>query len=241
MREPAFEGELRGLFPALTDVQWDQLHRYYELLTEWNERINLTAIVEAQDVYVKHFADSLLVQTLPAWRAMPDGSRIADVGTGAGFPGLVLAIAEPGRSFVLVDALNKRVRFLQEVVDELGLKNVACVHARAEEAGRRMGLRDACDAVVSRAVARLNVLLEYTLPLARRGGMVIAYKGPAAIEEIEDGRGAAKRLGGGDVQSFERTLPFGAGTRLFLVIDKLRETPKGYPRRPGAPAKQPLV
>lgn len=215
--------------------------RYYELLVEWNQRMNLTNIVDRREVYVKHFYDSVWLREVPAWqRLMRSGCRAVDVGTGAGFPGLALAILVPDCEFVLLDALQKRIGFLTTVVEELGLSNVQVVHARAEDGARQSGLRGAFDAVLSRAVARLNVLMEYTLPFARVGGAVFAYKGPGVEEEWADGMAAASVLGGSLEERIERQLPEDMGKRVVVVVPKRAATPRVYPRKAGTPQKQPL-
>ncbi len=215
--------------------------RYYELLVEWNERMNLTNIVDRQEVYVKHFYDSVWVREIPEWqRVMRKGGRAVDVGTGAGFPGMALAILEPECEFVLLDALQKRVGFLMTVANELGLQNVRVVHARAEDGARQSGLRASFDAVLSRAVARLNVLMEYTLPFAKVGGTVFAYKGPGVEEEWQDGEVAAKALGGSLTDRVDRPLPEGMGERVLVVVPKVTQTPRAYPRKAGTPQRQPL-
>lgn len=214
---------------------------YYELLVDWNSRVNLTHITQRREVYVKHFYDSVWIRSRPEWqRLVVSGSRVVDVGTGAGFPGMALAILEPDKQFVLVDALQKRVAFLNAVVASLGLENVEVVHARAEDAAHLKQWRERFDLVVARAVARLNVLLEYTLPFARVGGAVFAYKGPGVDEELPDGKFAAKRLGGEVADTLQWQLPDELGERTLVVIDKVASTQREYPRKAGTPQKQPL-
>ncbi|MDQ0190945.1 16S rRNA (guanine(527)-N(7))-methyltransferase RsmG [Alicyclobacillus cycloheptanicus] len=226
----------------LPERQRRQFERYYEMLVDWNQRMNLTGITEKQEVYIKHFYDSVWIRELPAWReVMKPGACAVDVGTGAGFPGLALAICHSDCEFVLMDSLNKRVGFLQAVAAELGLSNVQVVHARAEDAGRDKAYRERFDCVLSRAVARLNVLMELMLPLVKVGGMAFAYKGPALDEELAEAEGAIQTLGGGVHRSVTFTLPQGAGTRTLLCVPKQRKTPAAYPRKAGVPQKSPLA
>lgn len=229
----------------LTAVQRHQLDDFYRLLIEWNSRMNLTNITDRNDVDVKHFYDSLWIRELPDWRQTLQPSeasaRVLDVGSGAGFPGIPLAICEPSRSFVLLDSLNKRVGFLQTVVRELGLGNVQAIHARAEDVGHLPQFRDSFDAVVSRAVARLPVLVELMLPFVRVGGTAFVYKGPDVVAEVADAKYAVRALGGEISQVAERQLPDGAGGRSIICVRKRAVTPAMYPRRAGLPQKEPLV
>lgn len=232
--------ELREYFPSLGDVAWARLHRYYELLVAWNEKMNLTAIIDEREVYIKHYFDSFMVRELDMWTRLQHGARIADVGTGAGFPGMVLAIAEPEKQFVLFDALNKRIRFLDTVIHELGLANVELVHGRAEDVGHLPSYRETFDVVFSRAVARLNVLAEYGIPLLRVGGSFIAYKGPTAADEALEATSAVKKLGGSELDLVEMKLPLEMGTRFFITLRKLTVTPLSYPRQAGTPQRFPI-
>ncbi|WP_067930419.1 16S rRNA (guanine(527)-N(7))-methyltransferase RsmG [Alicyclobacillus kakegawensis] len=228
------------------EAQWSQAQRaafarYFELLAEWNERMNLTAVTEEAEVYVKHFWDSLAVLGVPEFsEALMGAGNIADVGTGAGFPGLPLAICRPQARVVLMDALQKRTKFLQVVVDELGLSNVEVVHGRVEDLARARAWRQRFDVVVSRAVARLNVLLELTVPLARRGGLVVAYKGPQVDEELADGRRAAGKLAAKVERVVRAELPEGAGERALVLVRVLGQVAPSYPRKAGTPQRRPL-
>jgi 16S rRNA (guanine527-N7)-methyltransferase len=213
---------------------------YFRLLVDWNERINLTSITDRDEVFVKHFEDSLLVTCVEEWGALKKGSRVVDVGTGAGFPGLPLAIAQPAVDFVLCDALGKRVQFLEAVKTELGLKNVKVIHGRAEDLARQASFRNQFDAVVSRAVARLNVLAEITMPFARVQGHVFAYKGPSVSEELEDGKRAVEQLGGRVKRIDRMSLPHGQGDRALVVLEQTQITPKTFPRKSGTPQRKPL-
>ncbi|MEE0913267.1 MAG: 16S rRNA (guanine(527)-N(7))-methyltransferase RsmG, partial [Ruminococcus sp.] len=176
----------------LNENQLNQLERYFELLIEWNEKINLTAITDTEGVAVKHFADSL---TFFNYIDVPENASIIDVGTGAGFPGIVLKIARPDIKLTLLDSLNKRLKFLQIVIDELGL-DAELIHSRAEDGGQDIDLRESFDFVVSRAVAQLNVLSEYCIPYARLSGSFVALKGPDADNEIQNSKRAIQALGG---------------------------------------------
>ena len=221
----------------LTEEQLGQFGKYYALLVEWNGKMNLTAMTEPGDVAVKHFIDSL-----SGWdgEVFQGNERIIDVGTGAGFPGIPLKIFQPGLRLTLLDSLNKRVRFLQAVVDALGLQDVACIHGRAEEAARDKSLREGFDIAVSRAVARLPVLAEYCLPFVRVGGIFLAWKGLQYKEEAQEAGQAAKILGGGSIRMRRVELPGLEETRAILCIPKERPAPKAYPRKAGTPLKHPL-
>ena len=222
----------------LDDNRTDQLMLYYSLLLEWNNKMNLTAITDPKEVAVKHIVDSLSAFDGSLFR---DGVRAVDVGTGAGFPGLVLKIYFPSMELVLLDSLQKRVKFLETVVSELGLKGVSCVHGRAEEAGRQKEYREQFDLAFSRAVARLSVLAEYTLPFVRVGGSLLALKGAKYAEEMEEAGTAAKILGGSVPTSKTVKLPGLDDGRAIVRIDKIKPTPKAYPRKSGTPEKKPLV
>ena len=221
---------------VLTEEKINQLDKYYELLIEKNKVMNLTAITDFDEVIVKHFADSLSICTvLPE-----DVKTVCDLGTGAGFPGIPMAIAYPDLKFTLIDSLNKRIKFLQEVVDTLGLKNVELVHARAEEAGRNKIFRESFDLVVSRAVANISTLSEYCLPLVRLEGYFISFKSGDITEEINQSGSAISKLGGKLKKPILFTLPETDISRSFLIINKIKSTPKAYPRKAGTPSKEPL-
>ncbi|MCL5045960.1 MAG: 16S rRNA (guanine(527)-N(7))-methyltransferase RsmG [Actinobacteria bacterium] len=214
-----------------------QFQRYLELLLDWNQRVNLTAITDPAEVGIKHFLDSLSCLTVlkPTPRM-----RLIDVGTGAGFPGLPLKIVSPGVKLTLLDSLQKRLAFLEVVVRELGLDGVELVHLRAEEAGQKKEFREGFDAAVARAVARLDVLAELCLPLVKVGGAFLAMKGSGAAEEAETAREAIMELGGeaGEIRS--SVLPFLGDRRGIVVIRKVRGTPPRFPRKPGTPGRKPL-
>ena len=215
-----------------------QFSVYHEMLLDWNTRMNLTALTAPEDVAVKHIIDSLTAYDAARF----DGARtLIDVGTGAGLPGIPLAVYAPHLTVTLLDALNKRVRFLTEVTAAMGLPNVRCIHARAEEAARTAEHRAAYDIVVSRAVARLPVLLEYTLPFVRVGGTLLALKGRAYAEEQKEARRAAEVLGGGRITARPVHLPGLDDVRAILTVTKERQTPAAYPRGGGAPTRRPIV
>ena len=213
---------------SLTDAQIAQFAVYHEMLIDWNTRMNLTALTSPEDVAVKHIIDSLTAYDA----ALFDGAKtLIDVGTGAGLPGIPLAVAAPHICVTLMDALQKRVRFLTEVTRAMGLTNTVRIHARAEEAARQPAHREHYDIAVSRAVARMPVLLSYTLPLVRVGGTLLALKGRAYAEEAAEGAAAARTLGGGAITARPVRLPGLDDVRAILSVRKERPTPKGYPRR----------
>ena len=222
----------------LTAEQVGQFSVYNEMLLDWNTRMNLTALTAPEDVAVKHIIDSLTAYDA----ALFDGARtLIDVGTGAGLPGIPLAVYAPHLTVTLLDSLNKRVRFLTEVTAAMGLPNVRCIHARAEEAARTAEHRAAYDIAVSRAVARLPVLLEYALPFVRIGGTLLALKGRAYAEEQKEARRAAEVLGGGRITAHPVRLPGLDDVRAMLTVTKERQTPAAYPRGGGAPTRRPIV
>lgn len=227
--------------------------RYYEELVEWNQRFNLTAVIGYDEVQLRHFLDSLTVLlALPGWSREIEDSRLPivcqpqpwqclDVGAGAGFPGLPLKIVCPELRLGLLEATRKKVEFLLHLADDLGLKGVEVIWDRAETLGQKPHYRERYDVVVARAVAELPVLSEYCLPFCRVGGRFIAQKGPEAEQEVESASLALERLGG-IVREVKEVTVFGQRERRFLVvIDKVAPTPGNYPRRPGIPAKRPLV
>lgn len=219
----------------LTAEQADAFQIYMEMLLEWNEKINLTAITEPAEIVEKHFADSLTL--LQACKIKPD-AKVIDVGTGAGFPGIPLKIVRPDIQLTLLDSLNKRLVFLGEVCERLGLDSRR-VHKRAEEAGLDKHMRESFDLVTARAVAPLQVLCEYCLPLVKMKGFFVAMKGPGAQEELDAAEKALDTLGGDDVKLVPME-DFGAGERNLVVVQKKSFTPKGYPRHGGTITKHPL-
>lgn len=219
----------------ITDKQVEQLYKYMNLLIEWNEKINLTAIIEPEDIILKHFVDSLSVL-----KDIPKNAKVADIGTGAGFPGLPIKILRPDTEVLLIDSLNKRIKFLDEVIIENNIKNVKAIHARAEEIGHNKEYREQCDVVTSRAVAKLNVLLEYMMPLVKLGGKCICLKGPNAEDEIKEARNAIEILGG-EIETVKNiTLPDSDNKRTIIIIKRVKQLPNRYPRKAGTPTVSPL-
>lgn len=221
----------------LSNGQVDQFNRYYELLVKKNEVMNLTAITDYHEVCLKHFADSI---SLSQYYDMSCVDSLIDVGTGAGFPGIPLKILFPHLNVTLLDSLNKRLLFLEDVIDELDLDNIKTVHSRAEEAGRMKNLREHYDLCVSRAVANLSTLSEYCLPLVKVGGNFISYKAGEVEDEINAAKHAIKKLGGKIKRVEEFSLPDSDISRSFVIIEKVNETSNLYPRKPGTPNKKPL-
>lgn len=214
---------------TLTENQYEQFQKYFELLVEWNEKMNLTAITDESGVALKHFADSL---SLLNFVDIPQNSSLADVGTGAGFPGVVLKIARPDIKLTLIDSLNKRLVFLGEVCAQLGIE-AELIHSRAEDGARDEKLRESFDFAVSRAVARMNVLSEYCLPYVKVGGAFCAMKGAQANEEFKESLNAINTLGGKLENKYFFELPENGGERAIAVVRKVRNTPQKYPRQSG--------
>lgn len=222
---------------TLDSRQIDLFMKYLVELMEWNKRINLTAIHEEGEIVQKHFIDSL---TCLLAAPFPTGSRLIDVGAGAGFPGIPLKIARPDLVVTLLDALQKRVIFLEHLCGELGLKEIQAVQGRAEDVAHTAPHRESYDIATARAVARLRVLAEYALPFVRVGGIFIAQKGPEIAPELEEARPAIKRLGGEFRLVKKLALPQDAGERNLVVIGKVSPTPPEFPRKAGTPEKKPL-
>lgn len=226
----------------ITDYQEQQLQRYYDILSEWNKKINLTAITEYKDVVVKHFLDSALIlkSELFVGQRLSDAgdSSVLDLGTGAGFPGIVLAVLYPGYHYTLVDSLNKRIEFLHIIKEELGLDQIRLYHGRAEDFGRDLEFRNQYDFVVSRAVAELPVLLEYCIPFVKPEGYFISYKGKKCEEEIKLSQRALQELNV-FVERKEQYILSGEA-RYLLFIKNLSETNQKYPRKASKIKKNPL-
>ncbi len=235
------DNSLKEVYELFSETESKQLELFYALLIDWNRRINLTSVTEKHEVFIKHFLDSVLIGHLHEWRKIQMlHGRVVDIGTGAGFPGIPLAIRHPEITFTLCDALAKRIQFLNVVVSELGLKNVVLVHQRAEDLGQDKTFRHQFHGSVSRAVARLNILLEFMCPLVMVGGISFAFKGPVVFDEIPDGERCAAVVGAKIQNVYKRTLPDGAGERTIVVVEQMKETPKKYPRKAGTPQRKPL-
>jgi 16S rRNA (guanine527-N7)-methyltransferase len=213
---------------------------YYKNLLEWNAVMNLTAITEEKDVYEKHFLDSLTITKIVSRETLDRGLTLLDMGTGAGFPGLPIAIVFPNVKVVLMDSLNKRIKFLEDTVQKLGLTNVTCIHARAEELARNKNYREKQDICCSRAVANLTTLSEYCLPFVKKGGFFISYKTEAVQMEIDQSKKAVKVLGGDNAETVFFTLPGTDYQRSLVKIEKVSATPSKYPRKAGTPGKEPI-
>ncbi len=213
----------------------EKFYKYMQLLLEWNEKINLTTIVEPEQIIVKHFLDSLTIK-----KYIEDEKNIIDVGTGAGFPGMPLAI-EKNNNVTLLDSLNKRINFLNDVKEKIGLENVVTVHSRAEDAAKDKKYRECFDYAVSRAVAPMNVLLEYLLPFVKVGGKVICMKGPNVKEEMDNSEKVAKILGGKIEKVEELEIPEIDMKRTVVIVKKIEKTSSKYPRKAGTPSKEPLA
>jgi len=233
----SFKSNLDALGITLTEKQIEQFLIYYEMLVEWNEFMNLTAITEYDEVMKKHFIDS--ISLIKAYDVTKSASVI-DVGTGAGFPGLALKIAYPNLQVTLLDSLNKRIQFLNEVISKLGLEGVETIHGRAEDFAKPGKLREKYDLCVSRAVANLSTLSEYCLPFVKVGGQFISYKSEKITEEMSAAGNAIRLLGGKVVNQVEFQLPDSDIYRNLFIIEKTKQTPKKYPRKAGLPGKEPL-
>jgi 16S rRNA (guanine527-N7)-methyltransferase len=233
-----FVGLLKERGIEVSTDQLEQFERYFRELVDWNERMNLTAITDREQVYIKHFYDSV---SLAFFSPLQDCLTIADVGSGAGFPSIPLKILFPHLQVTIIDSLQKRINFLTTLTEILGLENVRCVHGRAEDVGRDVQHRERYDLVTARAVARLNVLAEFCMPLVRTGGLFVAMKGADPTEELEEAGFAIRELGGKLKEDLSLLLPDEGSRRHILLINKIKSTPKKYPRKPGMPLKTPLL
>ena len=232
-----FENKLNELGITLTDKQKQQFDKFYELLVEWNKFMNLTGITDYEEVNEKHFVDSLsIVKAID----MESVESVIDVGTGAGFPGIPLKIAFPHLKAVLLDSLNKRINFLNEVIAQLGLTDIKTIHGRAEDYAKQAEYRENFDLCVSRAVANLSTLSEYCLPYVSMNGMFVPYKSGEIDEELENSKKAVKILGGKIENVVKFQLPGTDIGRSFVKVRKIANTNKKYPRKAGLPAKEPL-
>ena len=232
-----FESKLKELDIALTNIQKQQFVKFYELLVEWNKVMNLTGITEYEEVNEKHFVDSLsIVKAID----INEIETLIDVGTGAGFPGIPLKIAFPHLKVVLLDSLNKRIKFLDTVIDELGLNDIKTIHGRAEDFAKQADYREQFDLCVSRAVANLATLSEYCIPYVKKDGIFIPYKSGEIEEELEQSKKAIHVLGGKIENVVKFQLPGSEIGRSFVIINKLQNTAKKFPRKAGLPSKEPI-
>jgi 16S rRNA (guanine527-N7)-methyltransferase len=223
----------------LSAKQEQQFKTYFKELITVNEHVNLTRITEEDEVYLKHFYDSLTPLLLVP-EVFTEGAKVCDVGAGAGFPSLPIKILRPDLRLTIVDSLGKRLKFLQELLDKLEISGVELVHGRAEDVGQNPAYREQFDLVTARAVARMSVLSEYCLPLAKTGGKFVALKGPKAASELADAKKALDTLGGKVSFSQEFTLAGTEEERTIVVVDKVKKTPAKYPRQAGTPNRKPL-
>ena len=219
----------------LDNNQLEEFYKYMCLLIEWNEKMNLTAIIEPKEIILKHFIDSLTILN-----EIEDKNTLIDIGTGAGFPGIPLKIAKPNLKVVLLDSLNKRILFLNEVVNKLELENIETIHARVEDIGKNIKYREKFEIVTSRAVANLAILSEYMIPLTKIGGKCICMKGSSIKDEINESQKAINLLGGKVEKIDEFVLPSTDIKRNIIVIKKEKSTPKNFPRKAGIPSKNPI-
>lgn len=219
----------------LNDKQISKYYQYMNLLLEWNEKINLTSITRQDEIILKHFIDSMTIL-----KYLDKYNKIIDVGTGAGFPGIPIAIMKEEKSVTLMDSLNKRIKFLEDIKQKLDLKNINLIHSRAEDLGQDLNNREMYDVSVSRAVANLTTLVEYLIPFIKIGGICICMKGQDVEEEINDSKRAIELLGGRIKKVDEFYLPDSDMKRNIVIIEKIRSTNKRYPRKAGIPSKEPL-
>ncbi len=223
---------------SLSELQWNQFQLYYEQLVAWNEKMNLTGITDREQVFVKHFYDSI---SLSFYVPMDSIVTLADIGSGAGFPSIPLKIMFPHLQVTIIDSLNKRILFLNEIVSVLGLEGVHCLHGRAEDVARLQGHRDRYDLVTARAVAKMNVLNEFCLPFVKQGGLFAAMKGADPAEELAEAKNSLYELKGALHDTYRFSLPIENSERHIICIRKKAATPSKYPRKAGLPLKQPLI
>ncbi len=234
--EKIFKRYLEKIQIDIEKEKIEKFYKYMNILLEWNKNINLTAITNPEEIILKHFIDSLTIE-----RYINRSESIIDIGTGAGFPGIPLKIFREDITVTLVDSLNKRIKFLEYVIDKLNLKNIQAIHGRAEELGKNKNYREKYDIATSRAVANLSTLSEYLIPFIKINGRCICMKGPDVEEEIKNGKNAIKVLGGKIIKNDFLTLPNSDIKRNIITIKKLEKTPIKYPRKPGTPSKEPIA
>lgn len=239
MKLEEFSKEFKRLSKDLAiNIEEEMIEKFYKymlLIQEWNEKINLTAIIEPKEMIIKHFIDSLTIAN-----QIEDNSKVIDVGTGAGFPGIPLKIYNNSLKITLLDSLNKRTIFLNEVIKQLNLKNVEVIHSRAEDLARQPKHREMYDYAVSRAVAPLNILLEYLVPYIKVKGKIIAMKGSNALEELNNAENALKKLNSSVNETKKMLLPEENGERYIIIVEKNEKISNIYPRKAGIPRKNPL-
>ncbi|QHS23828.1 16S rRNA (guanine(527)-N(7))-methyltransferase RsmG [Virgibacillus sp. MSP4-1] len=238
MDKQTFQQSLNERGMELNQKQLEQFDQYYQMLVEWNNKMNLTSITDEEGVYLKHFFDSL---SASFYYDFNKPLKVCDVGAGAGFPSLPLKIAFPQLQITIVDSLKKRVTFLNELANQLGLENVAFYHDRAETFGKNKAFREQFDVVTARAVARMSVLSELCLPLVKVGGTFLAMKGAKFQEEEKEAEKAVQQLGGEWKRIYDFPLPEEDSKRYIAEIDKVKQTPKRFPRKPGTPNKNPIT
>ena len=234
--ERIFKSYLEKIQIYIEKEKIEKLYIYMNILLEWNKNINLTAITNPEEIILKHFIDSLTIE-----KYISKSGSIIDIGTGAGFPGIPLKIFREDINVTLVDSLNKRVKFLDFVIEKLNLKNIQAIHGRAEELGKNKNYREKYDIATSRAVANLTTLSEYLIPFIKKNGKCICMKGPDIEEEVENSKNAIKVLGGKIINTDFLTLPNSDIKRNIIIIEKIEKTPIKYPRKPGIPSKEPIA
>ena len=232
--------EINKIGIQLDDEQMNQFLKYYDLLTEWNRFINLTAITDYKEVIQKHFVDSLSIIKAIDIEYLQEDKHLIDIGTGAGFPGIPIKIVFPKLKITLLDSLNKRIKFLNEVIEKLDLKDIDAVHGRAEDYAKQGQLREKYNLSVSRAVANLSTLSEYCIPFVKLGGKFISYKSEKLMEELSSAKEAVTVLGGKVAGQVDYMLPGSDIYRNLLIVDKIKATPKKFPRKAGLPSKEPI-
>ena len=220
----------------ITSIESEKFYTYMKLLIEENKKINLTAITDEKDIILKHFVDCITIN-----KYLKESNRILDIGTGAGFPGIPLKIINENKNFTLVDSLNKRIEFLKNICLKLNLSQIECIHSRAEELAKIKEHRESYDIVLSRAVAKLNVLVEYMMPFTKVGGKCICMKGSNIKEELDEAEKVIKILGGKIEKIDKIILPESDIQRNIIIIKKISNTPNEYPRKPGVASKKPIV